>query len=103
VYVGQNCIPGSPTYSLQDVYTNGCCGQYGINNYPYQAACGYLTTTTTTTTTTKKTTTTTKAPTTTTKAPTTVFRLCTAGNVGFGNCSAINQCRSVGATGSICS
>ena len=40
-YIGQNCIPGSPTYSSQDVYADGCCGEYGANNYPNQAACGW--------------------------------------------------------------
>ena len=38
-YIGQNCIPG--TTSLQDVYADGCCGEYGANEYPNQAQCGW--------------------------------------------------------------
>ena len=38
-FIGQNCAPG--TFTLQDVYADGCCGQYVGAAYPDQAVCGW--------------------------------------------------------------
>ena len=88
--IGMNCIPGSPTYSLQDVIANGCCGETGINNYPYQAQCGYVAPTTAAPTTAAPTT---AAPTTTTSGGCTVLyynsgRKC---YTGAGNCFQVDR------------
>jgi hypothetical protein len=71
-FIGQNCAPG--TFTLQDVCSDGCNGQYVCASYPDQAVCGW----------------------------TPPNRTCNPGNVGFYGCTAPGQCKSPNASGGVC-
>jgi hypothetical protein len=71
-FIGQNCAPG--TFTLQDVCSDGCNGQYVCASYPDQAVCGW----------------------------TPPNRTCNPGNVGFYGCTAPGQCVSPNASGGFC-